>query len=283
MPMRLFSNVSGCGLLLVALTAACTPHGQAQDPSNVAQGKAFSSGNAEYDAFFSSVQRLQKELDGAPQQLSEAESKFGPPPPGGASPAALAQQVKIELDHMASRGVSVRADLRGPRASLSALNKSRPADTKRVAELNDGVARELEIASHMQGLRSELDSLCGDALRLEQKLDDSFSPLGQRQEVLANLHDAERVLTLLRGRVDVTQKQSEGFVIALAQTLGVPGPTPRSADTRIARASGASTAPASNAAAPASGSAPPAHISERGATAKPDSASDTVTRAEFEP
>ncbi len=277
-------------ILLTASSLAGCALGSGSGASTVAQGQRYESGNADYDAFFRRVHRLQLEVGRAPQELSEAQNSLRSSVIVGENMTAetLALQVKLELDRLARRGVPVRVTLRAgeptttsARAVFAPQTAPRPADAQLLTQLEGGVSRHLVLVGSMRKARDELDALCSDALRLEGRLNSTFSAGlgGRRGTVLENLRDAERVLALMRAQADETRRNADAFVVAFGKSIGqpmTPDPArPNEGDAeRLVRVATPS---------------PPT----RAAPAKPEAAtaaapvnpapSDSVTRADFEP
>ncbi|HET9934735.1 MAG TPA: hypothetical protein VFQ35_28715 [Polyangiaceae bacterium] len=284
------------GRLSIALFASVAAFGCAATGSNrpteVAQGKSFRSGNADYDRFFDATHALQVKVGAASDELADARQHLTDALKVARSTGspALAEGIKNELDRLNRHGTHVRVDFvvpqpiepSGTRAVLNASSKPRGEDANLLRQLESSVTRLLRLEAQMRVARRELDVLCSSAFRLESNLEASFSDRSQRALVTENLRDAERAITLMLGRAEDVQAPTADLLSRLAVAVGSPWrPAPlrpelESTEPRYARSQRAGdktggepgrTEPASSGSA-ATGSA---------------SSSEPVTRADFEP
>jgi hypothetical protein len=250
--------------------------------SEVAQGRSYRSGNAEYDRFFQATHAQQVKIGGARAEYDDARQNLTSSLviAKDTSSDALADRIKFELDRLARQGSSVRVELVSPptldpsatRAVLTPASKPRSVDATLVRQVESSVTRLLRLDISMKLARQELYELAKTAYRLEASLDQAF-PRGsaQRDEVIVNLRDAERAITLMFGTADETQKPTAEFLGKFAVAVGSPWRAPGAPDLageqRVARA-GKASEPAQPPATSASSSA---------------SSAEPATRAEFEP
>lgn len=273
-----------CALLVaLAVLDGCALISGKPAATEVAQGQRFSTSNAEYDAFFASVHRLQLEMARAPGELATARNHLTRATvlAKDVGSSALAAQTKLELDRLAKRGISVRVELREAtpetaaqaRAVLTPATKPPAAEAELVRELETGVTGMLRLSASMRGARSQLGSLCERAERLEQGLDAAYrdASRSERSRVLDNLRDAERVLALMLARVEQVGKPASEFVEAFAEAtasrkppqIHEPEPAPvEEPEREIKPAPEPARAPVRSAPAPAKKGAEPATRSE---------------------
>ncbi|MFZ5893478.1 MAG: hypothetical protein ACOY0T_20625 [Myxococcota bacterium] len=270
---------------LSALGAAGCSASSSQRSSEVARGERFRSGNADYDRFFDATYALQLKLAAAPGELADARRNLTEAVviAKDANSAMLAERIKSELDRIGRNGAYVHVDLVTPaslepsatRAVLTPSSKPRGHDANLVRQVENAVTRLLRLEASMRLARLQLDTLCSSAVRLEASLEQSFQDRSQREAVVANLRDAERMLALMLGHADEVQKPSAEFLSKFSVAVGTPWRAAPSrsrgepgSEQRFARAAKASDAKGSG---------------ESSAAAKSSSSLEPVTRADFEP
>lgn len=230
-------------LLALASLQGCSSLHSRPAATEVAQGQRFSTTNREYDQFFSAVHRLQLTMAQATDELSAARRELTHATvfAKDAGSSAIASQVKLELDRLAKRGVYVRVELERAtpdtashaRASFSPANKPAQSDEALLKKLESGVTGMLRVSASMQHARAEISVLASQAERLEHGLEVAYGDASraERERVLDNLRDAERVLALTLARAERTGKPADEFVQAFVAALGherraIPIPEP---------------------------------------------------------
>jgi hypothetical protein len=257
--------------------------------SKMSQGRSYRSGQADFDRFFEATHALQVRIAAAQAEFADARQNLTSAVvvAKDASSAALVERIKSELDRVARHGAYVRVEFITPpslepsatRAVLAPTSKPRAVDATLIRQLENSVTRLLRLDASMKLSRQELHALATTALELEGSLDRAFPRSNtQRDEVVLNLHDAERAITLMLASAEGTQKPTADFLGKLSVALGSPWRPPSAPEVageqRLARSS-RSTEPART----SSETAPP----PAPAAAKPGSSLEPVTRAEFEP
>jgi len=284
MNLKSWRNVAWACAVCAPLTlgTGCVKHNTGS--SAVAQGQRYKTGKSDYDVFFSSVHRLQLDVERAPSSVRDTQSALAQRLQAKSSePTQLGQKMRAELDRLAARGVNVRVELRGAdaldpaerKAQLTTPSKPKKADAELVTEFERSLAEQWAIIGSMRKARMQLDALGRAALHLEERVDTSFTGRfeDQRDEAVENLRDAERLLALMRARCDETEQNAAAFVEGFTRGSGITLPERgRNAEAeRLVRI---------HVTAPAEGAAEKAE--ERGSSASPPR-NDAVTRADFDP
>lgn len=275
----------GLFLVLALCGSACSGLVGAARTSEVAQGEHYRAGSPEYDRFFDAVYRWQTTLTSAPGELKQARQWLSDAVlDKGGEPAALAEKVRAELERIGGRGARVhvelvesRTDPSAARAVFQASSKPRPADAKLLEQLQAGVTQLLRLKVSLRLARVELNQLCADADRLETNLETAPPPVvtRDRERVVANLRDAERLLALMLARSAELSRVNSELLGKLAVALGPNLRTPY----RPLEA-GDSERVVQDARGPRSGDA--SEASDGALRNKPRS-NEPATRAEFEP
>lgn len=215
-------------LALALGTAACVTN---RGPSDVSQGKQYSSGNAEYDEFFNEVYQLQVALGKAPdrerairQQLSQALGIDG---------ASRAEEIAAAVSKRAGQLGKPPAKLKLEISGLEA--KGSPAavltTTGTISDPKDkAVADAIEQAS------KDTASLLGDARRsiaatehlktqapaLDSKLDAAFGSSVKKGDVSKNLKDAEQLIPLMSSRAAEIEERTLELLKKLEKSVNLP-------------------------------------------------------------
>jgi hypothetical protein len=270
--------------LLVALVALVGSAGcrLAQGPSDVAQGRYFSTGNPNYDEFFVRLHRMQIELKAAPETLASVRTDLTrslalePTADTDAVRRALAKKAN-EVNARGATLVVDRGREPGARARLAVGGTPAQADREFVKTLADALARVGEVRGRSGAWKTELEWLPPAGVALDGSIEAAFvgQSRGTRDDVHENLTDAQKVVALMTARVKEIETNSaelEGiFVSAFGETRPEPpAPSPPPDETKpkprpIRRA--ASTEPAAREASP---SETPATPKPKQGTARPD-------------
>jgi hypothetical protein len=243
---------------------------QTQGPSDVAQGRYYSTGNPNYDEFFVRLHRMQVELKAAPETLASIRQDLA----RGLElqPAAEMDQVRSALEAKASelsgRGATFVVDRGrepGERTRLVVTGTPAEADRPLVKTLEDVLARVGELRERSGTWQKELDWLPPAGVALDGSVEAAFvrESRGTRDDVRQNLADAQKVVTLMTARkkeVDASGAEIEELFVSAFGTKKAepapppdpaPAPRPRPAPRPAAAAPPRPAAPASDEPAPA--------------------------------
>jgi len=256
-------------------------------PSDVAQGRYYSSGKPEYDELFLAVYRLQVGLKDGPDALVRVESSLKSELKLGADAELPALRVALNerTNALQGRGVSLRLERDvGGRTKLASGGGDPGSDAGLVRAFGEAIDVTSEIRSNVGGWQRELDRLPPRAVELEQGVDAAFrlDSFGKAGEVRENLADAQKVMGLLRPILkDIDSKSAELFevVTGVLRTTSAPPPPEPAADAEPEpakpRSRGAAprrshAAPAPRAPSPPPDDAPPPPPKPAPGPAKPD-------------
>ncbi|HEY4104962.1 MAG TPA: hypothetical protein VGM44_13785 [Polyangiaceae bacterium] len=240
-----------CGLALgaCALLPACAAFGLG-GPSMVAQGKYYSSGNAQYDQFFIQLYQLQVEMadaprvpDGERQNLAQALELSPETPADGVS-----ARIHEEAQKLAHGGVRMRLEqnpsLDKPEAASATIRATtRPKDDAAAAlitHIETSATNLLRNVSQMKAAEVELGKLEVDEINLDAEVPNVFSKahVGKQSEVKQNLADSQKLITLMKARGQEVMAESEELLAAIAKAvntddgaLSAPPPEPVPAPT----------------------------------------------------
>lgn len=251
MPMR---NVKRLAVVGAVLTNLSMPVGLAATsmlvtgcifgspgPSDVSQGRQYTSGDQAFDAFFNEMYQTQVALAQAPdrarlprERVAEALA-VGPQ----STPEQIGEALDKRADQMAKGGSALRLSLTGvddpmgiPTATVS--TSTAPADTNDqnlvhvVAETASGTAA---VLADVRRARPVLERLRQQVDILEPNIGSTFRKGGPRKkaEVEKNLSDAKKMIPLMTLRVDAVEKDSVAllhFMEKAAHHEPAPPPPP---------------------------------------------------------
>jgi hypothetical protein len=271
-------------LLALASVGGCRLF-KTQGPSDVAQGRYFSTGNPNYDEFFVRLHRMQVELKAAPDTLASIRQDLAK---GLAlEPAAGTDQVRSALgtkaNEMSGRGAAItveRGSASGERTRLTVTGTPAEADRPLVKTLEDVLARVGELRERSGAWQKELEWLPPAGVALDGSVEAAFvrESRATREDVHQNLADAQKVVTLMTERkkeIDANGTEIEElFVNAFGTKKVEPSPPPAPAPAPKPR----------HAPRPAAAAAPPrpapAATDEPAPAAKPKQG---TARPDFEP
>jgi hypothetical protein len=272
--------------LLLALTSGggCRLF-QTQGPSDVAQGRYYSTGNPNYDEFFVRLHRMQVELKAAPETLTSIRQDLA----RGLElePAAGTDQVRSALatkaNEMSNRGATFAVDRGrepGARTRLAVSGTPAEADRPLVKTLEDVLSRVGELRERSGTWQKELDWLPPAGVALDGSVEAAFvgESRATRDDVHQNLADAQKVVTLMTARkkeIDASGTEIEELFVSAfgtkkaAEPPPPPAPAPAPAPRPRPRPAAAQAPSRPAPAAPASDEAAPAPKPKQG-TARPD-------------
>ncbi|HET9932800.1 MAG TPA: hypothetical protein VFQ35_18985 [Polyangiaceae bacterium] len=207
-------------------------------PSEVAQGRYYSSGNAEYDAFFVDVYQQQLVMARAPGELTDARAALTQALvlDASAQNAELAEKLRLALNSLGQRGARVHFEVRlpsppDPEHSIALISASPPPEGNErtsLAAAEAALTRLLRLAATMHQSEAELAKLRTSVPALEAKVDAAFQERGprQRERTRQNLKDAERVMVLMQARADETASPVDGLYRELNRVFASSEPPP---------------------------------------------------------
>jgi hypothetical protein len=194
-------------------------------PTAVAQGRYFSTGNPDYDAFFVTLHRLQVELKDAPERVAE---------PGQALAKTLdvgvdAEEIKKALSRHASDlgGHQVKLVVQRPASadkpmSLRVTGNPSGDDAAFVKSVEDSLGKAADLKLTIDAWQKELDELPQQGSSLEAGVDAAFvgaSP-GTRTDVKNNLSDGQKIIVLLVSRSKEAESSNTELLDAIVGALG---------------------------------------------------------------
>lgn len=232
-------------LVCLALAPGCgvfAPKG----PTEVARGEYYSAGKPEYDRFFILLHEKQVQLLSAPQEPIAARRglslALGLTP--DASDAALRERLEHELKELAAQGLRTRLETPQTSADLTAFATLYTSDattsTPLRATLPQEATRLVRSRNGMLATKAELSKLRLMSITLEGSVEPTFRTEGpwKRDEVLRNLADSQKVITLMEGRAQEVADRASSLLALLTTaattdaSLGVPLPSPSKEEER---------------------------------------------------
>jgi len=221
-------------LLAIAAASSVTPSCAlfyGSGPSEVAQGRYYSVGNAEFDAFFVGVYKLQLAMAKAPQESSEARHSLTEALllDDSAQNAEIAEKLRLTLNGLGQHGARIHFEVRlpsppDPEHSMALITATPSPDGKeraQLATLEGSLTRLLRLAATMHESTSQLTSLRSAIPGLTGKVDTALQEQGpkKRAQTRQNLEDAERVIVLMQARADETAGPIDGLYKELGQVF----------------------------------------------------------------
>jgi hypothetical protein len=195
--------------LLVALLPGVWGCVGNRGPSDVSQGKQYSSGNAEYDEFFSQMYQLQVALGKAPdrervirQHLSQALGL------DGASRAEeIAAAVSKRVGQLGKPPAKLKLEVTGLEAKGSPTSVMTTSGTisdpkdKAVADTIEQASKETAaLLGDVRRSSAATEHLKTQAPALKGKIDATFGSTVRKGDVSKNLNDAEQMIPLMASR-----------------------------------------------------------------------------------
>ena len=257
---------------------------QTQGPSDVAQGRYYSTGNPNYDEFFVRLHRMQVELKAAPETLASIRQDLarGLELEPAAGTDQLRSALKTKANEMSGRGATFivdRGQEPGERTRLVVTGTPAEADRPLVKTLEDALSRVGELRERSGTWQKELDWLPPAGVALDGSVEAAFvrESRGTRDDVRQNLADAQKVVTLMTARkkeVDASSTEIEELFVSAfgtkkAEPPPPPAPAPAPAPRPRPRPAAAQAPSRPTPAAPASDEAAPPPKPKQG-TARPD-------------
>jgi hypothetical protein len=213
-----------------------------QGPSAVAQGRYFSTGNANYDEFFVRLYRMQVELKTAPETLASLRQAIarGVELPPTADTQALRAALTTRASEMGGRGATLAVDQGrepGARPRLKVIGSPAEKDRPLVKALEDGLARLGELRDRSGMWRKELEWLPPTGVALDGSVEAAFvgRSKGTRDDVHHNLADAQKVVALMSTRVREIDQHGDEIEELLVSAFGETKAEPPPAEPRKSR------------------------------------------------
>ncbi len=204
--------------------AACQFFGH-PGPSDVAQGRYFSSGNPDYDTFFVELYHLQLELKDAPERVAEPRQEL-----------AKSLDVGLDADVIKEALGKRAAELGGKQIKLTVLRGADPDepvslkvtgspsgdDAEFVKALEQALAKIGKLKGAIEGWQKSLDALPKQDTELTDGLDAAFAGAapGKRTDVKKNLNDGQKIIELLVGRAKDAEHSNSELLDAVVAALG---------------------------------------------------------------
>lgn len=216
-------------VFLSLVLAGCV---QNRGPSDVSQGKQFTSGNADYDEFFGEVYQTQVSLGAAPnrereirQHLSQA-LDIDPESRAEEIAEALGKRVghigktaalKLTLSGMEEDGT--------PSFVLTTTGTvTDPKDKATVEAVAQAGKDAATLLADARRAAATTEHLRKEAPTLEPGIDQKFGAAGpgKKDDVSRNLGDAERMIPLMASRATDIEERTSGLLRKLEKALGEP-------------------------------------------------------------
>jgi hypothetical protein len=235
----LLTGWAGYGLCFLLLPG-CAPLAASQ-PSMVAQGKYYSSGEARYDDFFISLYWMQVAMAEAPrvpetERLALARALNLPPQSSG---AVIGQRLHEQAQQLSQAGVHLRLDQnpapdKFAQATVTLRSDALPREGPNaivLAQVEQSGTNLLRSIDDMAQGEANLAKFEPRAATLAVDADATFAdaPIRKLSEVKNNLADARQLLPLMHARAAEVRHASEALLLELTNavntddgTLGPP-------------------------------------------------------------
>jgi len=194
-------------------------------PSDVAQGRYFSSGNPDYDTFFVELYHLQVELKDAPDRIAEPRRDLAQSLDVGLDADVIKDALGKRASELGSKQVKL-AVLRGADAdkpvALKVTGSPSGDDAEFVKTLEQALAKVGELKHAIGGWQKSLDALPKQDTELTEGLDTAFAgaPPGKRADVKKNLGDGQKIIELLVARAKDAEHANSELLDAVVAALG---------------------------------------------------------------
>jgi hypothetical protein len=259
--------------LIATLAApACLPYGQ-PEPSSVAQGRYFATGQPDYDEFFIQLYRLQLDLETTPQKLAAERTRLAAALglPKDADAATLRSKLVAHVDGLRARGVRFDYQRQKEVAVVRAQGASPGPDYDFGQALASAVQTTTNARRKSPGWREQHDHLPPRGVALERQVESAFmgESRGTRSDVRQNLSDAQQLLVLMGARLTRIEEQTRELYDALEAALHEAPPPPPPEPEAEAKPQPNVAKPKPRAVKPAEGEASTPPPPKQG-TAKPD-------------
>jgi hypothetical protein len=193
--------------------------------SAVAQGRSYSSGNPEYDAFFGELHRLQVELKDSPERTAEPRAALARALDVGPDSDAIKQALSKKASEL--NGRQLKFSVQRPASDDKPLTlrvSGHPAgdDAALQKTLEETLAQISALETTTSGWQESLKPLPERAATLESGVDTAFATSSARTiaEVKNNLRDGRKIIELLVSRADDAEKANDELLSAITGALG---------------------------------------------------------------
>jgi hypothetical protein len=216
---------------LLAITPACSMF--VTTNTNVADGKLYEPGEADYDAFFKELYDAQLLMGTAPERESGARARVAKALdlPEDSKTDAIGDALYERAAILAKAGVMLKLSLAdvdagaSPTATVVVIGEVKDEKDKKLVEaLEVAVKADAELLTELRKAKKPLDKMRGTAASLEPRIDTAFasSSKAKKDEVRRNFDDARQLVPLMTSRGDDVHRQTVQFLTALQKVLGAP-------------------------------------------------------------
>jgi hypothetical protein len=219
-----------CCALLVP--SACQLYARS-GPTDVAQGRYFSTGKPEYDEFFIDLHRMQVELNDAPERAAAPRAALAGKLDVGVDTEMIKEALKKRASELAGRSVKLAVEKPSDPAkplTLRVTGAPSGADAELKATIEETLGKGSELKLRTTEWLKLLEALPARATALEGGVDAAFvgkSP-GKRADIKRNLADAKKVLELLLTRAKDAERANTELLDAVTSALGEAEPAAKS-------------------------------------------------------
>jgi hypothetical protein len=194
-------------------------------PSDVAQGRYFSSGNPDYDTFFVELYHLQVELKDAPEQVAEPRQELAKSLDVGLDADVIKEALGKRAAELGGKQVKLtvaRGTDSDKPVSLKVTGSPAGDDAEFVKTLEQALAKIGELESTIGGWQKSLDALPKQETELTDGFGAAFAsaPPGKRADVKKNLTDAQKIIELLVARAKDAEHANAELLGAVVAALG---------------------------------------------------------------
>lgn len=210
--------------LLLLAPAGCQFFGH-PGPSDVAQGRYFSSGNPDYDTFFVELYHLQVELKDAPARAAEPREELAKALDVGVDADVLKEALGKRAAELGGKQVKLavlRARDSDEPVSLELTGSPSGDDAEFVKTLEQALAKMGELERAAAGWQKALADLPKQDAELAERVDTAFASAspGKRADVKKNLSDGQKILELLVARAKDAEHANAELLDAVVAALG---------------------------------------------------------------
>jgi len=192
-------------------------------PSAVGQGRQYTSGDPQFDEFFSVLYQLQVDLGKAPDQEKKIRTDLAAALAFQDEPSAslLGKKIKTQTQQIAGAGTGLKVALNEDaddedeaKADIQTVGKALTPQDEKVVRAIERAAREaLALMVRMKKGDRQLDKLRADAVTLAQQADARFrKSVGKKNEVEKNLEDAQQLMPLMSTRAREVAETAKKFI-----------------------------------------------------------------------
>lgn len=209
--------------------AACLPYGQ-PEPSSVAQGRYFATGQPDYDEFFIQLYRLQLDLESTPRKLAAERTRLAAAIglPNDPDAATFRSKLVTRVDELRARGVRFEYRREKEVAVLRVHGASPGPDHDFGQALASAVQTTTNARRKNPAWRGQHDQLPPRGVALERQVETTLAgeSRGTRSDVRQNLTDAQQLLVLMGARLTRIEEQTRELYDALEAALHEAPPPP---------------------------------------------------------